>query len=236
MSGHSHWATTKRAKGIKDAARGKMFSKLGRTISIAVKEGGGASIDSNYKLRIAVEAARAANMPKDNIERAISKGAGEGAALIEAVYEGFGPGGVGIIIEAVTDNKNRTAQEMKSTLDKAGGNLGSPGSVAFNFVSRGFLLIKRVDPVDEQILNLIDAGVEDFNETTDGIELFVEPNRLFEVKEALVAKGFEVLEAKLIKKPITNVELSEKDFEKLMNLVETLEEMDDVDAVFVNAA
>jgi YebC/PmpR family DNA-binding regulatory protein len=236
MSGHSHWATTQRAKGVKDAARGKLFSKLGKQISIAVKEGGGASIDSNFRLRIAVETARAANMPKDNIERAISKGSGEGAALNEILYEGFGPGGVGVLIQATTDNKNRAAQELKNVLEKSGGSMGGPNSVSFNFVGRGYLFVKKQEPVDEQLLSLIDCGVEDFQEAPDGIEVYVEPSHLISTKEALVAKNFEVLETKLIKKPVNTVELSDKDAEKLQTLIEQLDELDDVDEVFVNAA
>jgi len=236
MSGHSHWATTQRAKGIKDVKRGKLFSKLARQISIATKEGGGPDPDSNYKLRIIVDTARAANMPKENIERAISKGSGEGAALTEVMYEGFGPGGVGLLIETTTDNRNRTAQEMKNILEKSGGGLGGPNSVSFNFISRGFLLIPKVEPLDEQILNLIDAGVEDYNEVPDGLELFVDPSSLYSVKETLAAKGYQASEYKLIKKPVTLVELSDKDSEKLAELVEKLEELDDVGEVFVNAA
>lgn len=235
MSGHSHWATTQRAKGIKDKARGKLFSKLSRAITIAVKEGGGPLIDANYKLRIAVEVARAANMPKENIDRAIHKGSGEGENLTEVLYEGFGPSGVGILIEATTDNKNRTAQVMKNTLEKAGGNMGGPNSVSFNFETKGFLLVQKLPSADEQILSLIDLGIEEFEEHETGLDIYVEPSKLFSTKEALTEKGMVVQEARLIKKPVTFVELSEKDMEKLSNLVDALEELDDVDNVFVNA-
>lgn len=235
MSGHSHWATTQRAKGIKDKARGKLFSKLSRAITIAVKEGGGPLIDANYKLRIAVEVARAANMPKENIDRAINKASGEGASLTEVLYEGFGPGGVGILIEATTDNKNRTAQVMKSTLEKLGGTFAGPNAVSFNFETKGFLLVERMEPVDEQILSLIDCGIEEFEEHETGIDIYVEPSALFSTKEKLTEKGMKVLEAKLIKKPITVVELSEKESLKLGELVEALDELDDVDNIFVNA-
>ena len=236
MSGHSHWATIQRSKGVKDAARGKIFSKLSKQISIAVKEGGGPDIDSNFKLRVIVEAARAANMPKDNIERAISKGSGEGANLAEVLYEGFGPSGVGVLIEATTDNRNRTAQELKNVLERSGGSMGGPNSVSFNFVNRGFLLIAKKDPIDEQLLTIIDSGAEDFSETEDGIELYTEPSNLLKTKEDLSSKGFEVLESKLIKKPVNTIELSEKDSDKLMALVGELNTLDDVSEVFVAAS
>lgn len=236
MSGHSHWATTQRAKGIKDKARGKLFSKLSRAITIAVKEGGGPDITANYKLRIAVETAKASNMPKDNIERAINNASQDGKTLTEVLYEGFGPAGVGVLIEATTDNKNRSSQLMKNMLEKAGGSLGGPNTVSFNFSTKGFLAVKKTDNFDEQLLTLIDCGVEDYEELDDRIDIYVDPSHLFSTKEDLTAKGMEVLEARLIKKPVTVVELSEKDADKLAGLVEALEELDEVDNVFVNAA
>lgn len=235
MSGHSHWATTQRAKGIKDNARGKVFSKLSRQITIAVKEGGGTDPNANYRLRIAIETARAENMPKENIERAINKSS-TAENLSEMVYEGFGPGGVNVIIEATTDNKNRAAQEVKGTLEKFGGSLGGPNSVSFNFASKGFILIEKQGNLDDQVLAIIDSGVEDYEDTPHGIELYTEPHELYIVKEKLIASGFNVLEAKLIKKPLNTVTLSEHDEEKLHNLIATLDELDDVDEVFVNAA
>lgn len=234
MSGHSHWATTQRAKGIKDAARGKIFSKLSRQITIAVKEGGSPDPSANSRLRIAIEAARAANMPKDNIDRAIKK-IGEAGNLDEVLYEGFGPGGVSLMIQATTDNKNRSAQEIKYALERAGGNLGGPNSVSFNFATKGMLHIPKSDDLDSQILSLIDLGVDDYLETEDGLELYVEPNETFEVKEKLEKSGVNVLSAKLIKKPLNTVNLSESDETKLMNLLNVLDELDDVDEVFVNA-
>ncbi len=153
MSGHSHYATIKRQKGMKDAAKGKVFSKMGRAITIAVKSGGGISDpNANYKLRMAVDAARAVNMPKENIERAISKAAGHSQSLDEIIYEGFGPGGVGIIVEAATDNRNRTAQEIKNIFERGGGNLGGPGSVAFNFDPKGLIVVKKGEASEPQML------------------------------------------------------------------------------------
>lgn len=236
MSGHSKWSTIKRAKGVKDAARGKLFSKLSRQITIAVKEGGGPDPDANARLRLAIDTARAANMPKDNIERAINKSSGEGVTLTEVLYEGFGPGGVAVMIHVTTDNKNRTAQEINNMLEHSGGSLAGPNAVAFNFISRGYLFIEKKGSMDDMLLSLIDLGVEDYQEDPDGVELFTEPQLLFQTKQALEANGFIVKESSLIKKPTTTVELSEKDSEKLLNLVEQLEDHDDVDSVFVNAA
>lgn len=236
MSGHSHWATTKRAKGIKDAARGKLFSKLGKQISIAVKEGGGPDINANYKLRLAVETARAANMPKDNIERAISKSSSESANLSEIVYEGFGPAGVNVIVVATTDNKNRSSQEIKNALERAGGSLGGPNSVSFNFVSKGYLLVPKAEDLESQILSLIDLGIDDYLETEEGIEVYTEPTETFETKEKLGQINMVPTEVKLIKKPVNTVELSERDVEKLVSLISALNDLDDVDEVFVNAA
>ena len=235
MSGHSHWATTQRAKGIKDAKRGKLFSKLARQISIATKEGGGTDLDSNYKLRIIVDTARAANMPKENIERAISKGSGEGENLTEVVYEGFGPGGVGLIIKATTDNKNRTAQEIKLILERNGGSFAGPGAVSFNFKHEGNLFVENPTDVDSVTLTLIDCGATDVVETEGGLDVYTEPHDLFDVKKKAEAAGIVFSRAELIQRPITMVTLDDTQGEKLMSLLELLEDQDDVDAVYMNA-
>jgi len=235
MSGHSKWSTIKRAKGVKDAARGKLFSKLGRAITIAAQEGGGPSPDSNFKLRIAVEIARAANMPKENIDRAISRASGNGEQLTEVVYEGFGPAGVGIIIQATTDNKNRTAQEVKVLLDRNGGTFAGPGAVSFNFEQKGYLLVTTPTDVDSALLSLIDVGADDVIDTDEGIEVYVAPTELFAVKSKIEELGLTVTEARLIKKPLNFVELNEEQSEKLAHLLELIDEQDDVDDVFVNA-
>jgi YebC/PmpR family DNA-binding regulatory protein len=235
MSGHSHWATTQRAKGIKDAKRGKLFSKLARQISIATKEGGGTDLDSNYKLRIIVDTARAANMPKENIERAISKGSGEGESLSEVVYEGFGPGGVGLIIKATTDNKNRTAQEIKLLLERNGGSFAGPGAVSFNFKHEGNLFVEKPIDVDSVTLTLIDAGATDVVETEAGLDVFTEPHDLYEVKKKAEAAGITFSRAELIQRPITMIEIDEATGEKLMSLLEIIEDQDDVDTVYMNA-
>ena len=234
MSGHSKWATIHREKGVKDAKRGNLFSKLGRAISIAVKTGGGPDISSNFKLRVAVEKARAADMPKDNIERAISKGSG-GEAMDEVSYEGFGPGGIGVIVEVATDNKNRTASEIKSIFERGGGNLGGPGSVSFNFEQKGFLLVKKKENPEAQMLKLIEAGVEDVQESSDGIEVYTAPNMLGEVRKHLEAEGFEIASTELYLKPKTPLTISDPEIvKKATNFLESLEDHDDVQKVYTN--
>lgn len=234
MSGHSKWSTIKRAKGAKDVARGALFSKLSKAISIAVREGGSDSIDSNYRLRIAVEAARVANMPKDNIDRAINKAASESANLIEVTYEGFGPNGIGLLIDVVTDNKNRSAQEVKYALERNGGSLGGPGSVSFNFESKGYLLVEA-KTLEEDLLAIIDMGADDIVESEGKLEVFVPPKELFEMKEKLTNKGFSVVSAELIKKPTNPVELDNQMSEKIEDLIGALHDLSDVENVYVNA-
>src|SRR3989344_2847350 len=234
MSGHSKWATIHREKGVKDAKRGNLFSKMGRAISIAAKTGGGPDISANFKLRVAMEKAHAEDMPKDNIDRAISKGSG-GESLDEVSYEGFGPGGIGVIVEVATDNKNRTASEIKSIFERGGGNLGGPGSVSFNFEQKGFLLVKKKEDPEAQMLKLIEAGVEDVQESSDGIEVFTAPNMLSEVRKHLEAEGFEIASTELYLKPKTPLSISDPEIiKKATNFLESLEEHDDVQKVYTN--
>lgn len=234
MSGHSKWATIHRSKEVKDAKRGNLFSKLGRAISIAVKAGGGPDPSSNFKLRVAIEKARAADMPKDNIERAISRAA-EAGALEEVNYEGFGPGGIGVIVEVATDNKNRTSQEIKNAFERGGGSLAGPGAVSFNFEQKGFLLVKKTDKPDEQMLALIEAGVEDVEETEDGIEVYTVPSKLAEVRNDLEGKGFEIVSMELYMAPNSLVTVSDPDVAKrAMSFLEGLEEGEDVQKVYSN--
>lgn len=234
MSGHSKWSTIKRQKEAKDAARGQVFSKLSRAISVAVKAGGGENPDSNAKLRMAIDAARAANMPKDNIERAISRAKQATESIEEVVYEGFGPGGIGIIVDAATDNRNRTGQEIKNIFDKGGGSF-APGAVTHNFEHKGFILVKKKENKEKMILDLIDLGVEEFEESEDGIEVYTAANELFEKKSAIEKKGFKVEEESLIKKPKNKVALKEREAQKALNLLENLEEHEDVQGVYTNA-
>lgn len=233
MSGHSHYATIKRQKAANDAAKGNVFSKMARAIMIAAK--GGPDPDMNFKLRVTIDKARSVNMPKENIERAIAKATTEAANIQEITYEGFGPLGVSVIVEAATDNKNRTAQEIKGTFERGGGSLAGPGAVSFNFESKGFMLIQKSGDADEQMLKLIDAGAEDINDSEGGLEVYVAPEKLGEIHKKLSALGFEVSEAELIMKPKIFVEVKTKeDAEKVFKFLDTLEELEDVQKVFSN--
>src|SRR3990167_4029145 len=232
MSGHSHYATIKRQKALTDAARGNVFSKHAKAIMIAAK--GGGDPESNFKLRVAIDKARADNMPKDNIERAIAKATSEEGVLTEAVYEGFGPSGVAVIVEAATDNKNRTAQEIKNLFERGGGSLAGPGAVSFNFESKGFLLIKKTSDPDSQMLTIIDMGVEDITDSVDGLEVYVAPDKLGEVKNKVEEVGFEVSEVELQMKPKNLIEVSQTESDKIVKFLETLESHDDIQKVYAN--
>lgn len=232
MSGHSHYATIKRQKAVNDAKKGKVFSKMVREIAIAVREAG-PDIDSNYKLRIIIDKARSYNMPKTNIERAISSGSG-GAALEEIAYEGFGPGGIGVIVKAATDNKNRTAQEMKNLFERVGGTLAGPGAVSFNFENKGFILVEKSADPQSQILQLIDLGIEDIEETSDGIEVYTLPEKLGEVRKKIEEAKFNIKEAELYMKPKTYLKLDTNDAKKALEFLDTLDDSDDVQSVYSN--
>ncbi|MGD0272236.1 MAG: YebC/PmpR family DNA-binding transcriptional regulator [Gaiellaceae bacterium] len=238
MSGHSKWSSIKHKKGAADAKRGKLFSKLSRAITVAAKEGGG-DPDANLALQNAVEKARSYSMPKDNIERAIAKGAGEGAggqAFEIVIYEGYGAGGVAIIVEALTDNRNRTASDVRHTFSKHGGNLGSGGSVAWMFERRGVVLVPA-GGVDEDILMLAAAegGADDVSGDGSSFEVTSAPEALRGLREAIEAAGFQVESAELTMLPKTTVELSDEAAARtVIRLVEALEELDDVQEVFAN--
>ncbi len=233
MSGHSHFATIKRQKAANDAVKGNLFSKLARNIMIAAK--GGADPDMNFKLRVEIDKARAASMPKENIDRAIAKATTEAANLSEIAYEGFGPGGIGVIVQAATDNKNRTAQEIKNLFDRGGGNLAGPGAVSFNFENKGFLLVKKTADVEAQMLKIIDMGVEDVVELADGLEVYVSPDNLSAIRKKVESEGFEVIETELIMRPKNLVTVSDVSAAiKCLKLLDSLEEYDDVQKVFSN--
>ena len=235
MSGHSKWSTIKHQKAANDIAKGKLFSKLARAITIAIKTGSGADPESNYKLRMIIDTARAANMPKENIERAISRASSEGANLEAVTYEGFGPLGVNVLVDATTDNRNRTVAEIKKLFERGGGTLGGPGSVSFNFSPKGMLVIKKANDVDSQTLSLIDLGVEDIEDVGGDLEIFVDPSKLSSTKESVEKLGFQVLSAELIQKPKTVKVLgNETDAAKVLNFLDSLEEHDDVQKVFSN--
>lgn len=235
MSGHSKWSTIKRKKEAEDIKRGKEFSKLSRAISIAAKTGGSPDPEANPKLRVAIDQAKAANMPKDNIERAIQRAVGGDADLEEIKYEGFAPDGVGVIVEAATDNKNRTAQEIKNIFERRGGSLAGPGSVSFNFEPKGLIVVEKKGNVDEQMLALIDAGVEDIEESDDGIEAYVAPSSLSEVKDKLKGLGYTVSSFELVQRPKTMQVVKEPaSAQRILKFLDDLENHDDVQKVYAN--
>jgi YebC/PmpR family DNA-binding regulatory protein len=236
MSGHSKWASIKHKKAVVDARRGQHFTKLARAIQIAAREGGG-DPDGNSALALAIQKARDASMPKDNIERAIAKGTGAGADAdqIETVlYEGYGPGGVAILIEALTDNRNRTGAEMRHLLGKHGGNLGEPGSVSYLFDKRGVIVVDANRYGEDDLMPAIDAGAEDIALDEDVYEVITEPADLTAAREALVGAGVEIESADLTQRPRALVPVDEGDAAKLMKLIDALEESDDVGAVHAN--
>jgi YebC/PmpR family DNA-binding regulatory protein len=236
MAGHSKWAGIKHKKAIVDARRGKLFTKLARAITVAAKDGGG-DIEGNPALALAVQKARDASMPKDNIERAIAKGTGEGAdaeALEAVMYEGYGPGGVAILVEALTDNRNRTGADMRHIFGRNGGNLGEPGSVAYLFEKKGVVVVDGERYSEDDLMAAIDAGAEDIVMDADVYEVLCEPADLATVRAALTEAGVEVDEAQVVQRPKSVVPVDEGGAVKLMRLIDALEEQDDVDAVHAN--
>jgi YebC/PmpR family DNA-binding regulatory protein len=237
MSGHSKWAQIKRQKGANDAQRGQLFTKLAREIIIAAKQGG-ADPDGNLRLRMAVQKARDNNMPNDNIQRAIARGAGtgDGAELQEVVYEGYGPAGTALIIEAATDNRNRTVSEVRNVLTRGGGTLGENGSVAWNFDTRGVITIPLAGhDGDEIALQAIDAGADDVQPQGDNIDVYTQATSLESVRRALEAAGISVGGAEVSRVPKTTVQLDEQSAVQTLRLVEKLESLDDVQKVYFNA-
>ncbi len=235
MSGHSHYATIKRQKETRDQAKGKIFSKLARAIQIAVKTGGSSDPDANSRLRMVIETARSEDMPKENIDRAISKGMGSGEVLEEVTYEGFGPGGVAVIVEAATDNRNRTGQEIKNLFERSGGNLAGPGAVSFNFEPKGLIVVEKAQNVEEQILSIIDTGVDDVEEKNDAIEVYVAPNSLSVIKNGLSEKGYSIRSAHLIKRPLNFQTIDNQNTaQKVLGFLDDLEDQDDVQKVYAN--
>jgi YebC/PmpR family DNA-binding regulatory protein len=235
MSGHSKWSTIKHKKAATDAARGKLFSKMSRAISVAVKTGGGGDLDSNHKLRMAVDKAKSVNMPKDRIDNAIKRASTSGENLEEMLYEGFGPYGIAVMVEVATDNRNRAAQGIKSIFERGGGSLGGPGSVSFNFTSKGLLVVKKKGDVEEQMLKLIDMGVEDVEEIESGLEIYILPAMLRETRKKLESSGFEVLTTELIQKPNNFQKINDSaKATKALAFLRNLEEHEDVQKVFAN--
>ncbi|MEO5885506.1 MAG: YebC/PmpR family DNA-binding transcriptional regulator [Candidatus Limnocylindrales bacterium] len=237
MSGHSKWSTIKRAKGITDARRGALFTKVAREISVAARQGGG-DPDANYRLRLAVEKARSVNMPSDNIKRTIDKatGGGEADQYEEIVYEGYGPGGVALLVEAQTDNRNRTAAEVRSMFAKSGGQLAGSGAVAWQFEPRGLIAVLRAGmDADEVALAAIDAGAEDVaTDDEDTIEVFTSPGDLEAVRQALEVAGIPVGSAEQTMVAKQTVELDAHKARQALRLIELLEDLDDVSRVTAN--
>ena len=236
MSGHSKWAQIKRQKATTDARRGQMFTKLGREIVVAARAGGG-DPETNFRLRLAIQRARDANMPMENIERAIKRatGGGESAALEEITYEGYGPGGSAILVEALTDNRNRAVSEIRNVFARAGGSLGESGCVAWLFDSRGVI---TVDPQgldsDEVALLAIDAGAEDVKTENGSVEIQTNPSELEQVRRALEQQQIKVVSAEMEMVPKTTIQLDVKTSEQVLRLMEKLEELDDVQRVYTN--
>ncbi len=236
MAGHSKWNNIKNRKGKEDAKRAKEFTKLGRYITVAAKEGG-ADEEYNPALKAAIEKAKAANMPNDNIERAIKRGTGElgGANYEEITYEGYGPGGVAVYVSCLTDNKNRTASDVRHAFDKFGGNLGQTGCVSFMFDRKGLLAIEREDSIDEDELMLqsIDLGAEDFDSDEHGYEIITSPEDFNKVRDSLSELGYNFAVAELSFLPQnTTVLTSEEDIENMEKLIDILEDNDDVQEIY----
>jgi len=234
MSGHSHYATIKRQKEAKDSAKGRIFSRHAKAIALAIKVGGSADPELNSKLRFAIEQAKADNLPKANIERILQRSQ-EMGDLEEVVYEGYGPLGVGVVVDAVTNNRNRTSQEIKNIFERAGGRLAGPGSVSYNFELKGMFTVKKKEDVESQMLSLIDLGVEDVFEAEDGIEIYVAPEQFQETRDKLLEKGFEIISSELTKRPKNYLIVeNENDAKRIMSFLDALEEHDDVQGVYSN--
>ncbi len=236
MSGHSKWSTIKRQKGVADAKRGQLFTKLAREITVAARAGL-PDPDSNPRLRLAVQRARSASMPKDNIDRAIERGAGEssGENYDELFYEGYGPGGTALMIYALTDNRNRTVGEVRAALTRAGGTLGESGSVGWMFDQVGQIIVEAGgDRGDELTMTAIDAGASDVVASDGVVEIYTESADLHRVQESISGAGYEIENAELIMRPKTMVDLDVDIATKVLRLVDRLEELDDVQTVYSN--
>jgi YebC/PmpR family DNA-binding regulatory protein len=237
MSGHSKWSTIKRKKGAVDARRGALFTKLSRELIIAAREGGG-EVGTNFKLRLAVQRAKAANMPNDNIERAIAKatGSGEGDSYDEIMFEGYGPGGAAILVSTLTDNRNRTVAEVRHQFTRAGGNLGESGSVGWQFEAKGLISVNVSNGDAEEIaLQAIDAGAEDVDLQGETIEIRTEPSDLESIRQQLESSGLEIENADYAMVPKVSLELDEKTAIQTLRLLDGLEDLEDVQRVYSNA-
>ena len=236
MSGHSKWATIKHKKGALDAKRGAIFTKIIKEITAAARNGGG-NQDSNPRLRTALAKARESNMPADNIDRAIKKGTGElpGVSYEEQSYEGYGPGGVAILIEALTDNKNRTTSEIRNILEKKGGSMSGAGSVAWQFQKKGLIVVKKTDADEEKLMSIVlDAGASDFTAEKDNFEILTEPHDFENVKKAITDAKIGIGSEELTRIPSATVKLGLNEAKTALALIEALEDHDDVQNVYSN--
>ncbi|HLJ80873.1 MAG TPA: YebC/PmpR family DNA-binding transcriptional regulator [Ktedonobacterales bacterium] len=241
MSGHSKWHQIRRQKGVNDAKRGQLFTRLGRELVVAVREGGGPDPDANFRLRMAIQRARAANMPMDNIDRTVKRAAGAagGVSLDEITYEGYGPGGAAVMVQVMTDNRNRTAAEIRNCFNKNAGNLGEVGCVDWIFEPRGIIEVEldKRDP-DELSLEVIDFGADDIEPYQEGDEtltIYTEPAQLEAVQKALDARKLNIVRAENTLLPKTKVELGEKEAMQALRLIDRLEDLEDVQNVYTNA-
>lgn len=234
MSGHSKWSTIKHQKASADAKRSKLFSRLAKEIAIAAREGNSGDIDTNSRLRLAVSKARAANMPKDNIDKAIKRGMGveKGISWEKVTYEGFGPDNIAVIVECITDNKNRALQEIKTFFDKRGGRLGSSGAVSYLFDKKGKIEVAKKVDEDEDMLSLIDCGIDDIVKTKKGYLVYVSWEKLHQVTAEIEKQGFVVEESALVWKPKIIKANSGKKSKKIEDFLSKLDELDDVQAIF----
>lgn len=236
MAGHSKWASIKHKKKAVDAKRGQLFTKLTRAITVAAREGGG-DPEGNPSLALAIQKARDASMPKDNIERAVAKGTGadsDGEAFETVLYEGYGPGGVAVLVEALTDNRNRTGSEVRHLFSKHGGSLGEPGSVAWTFEKKGEIVVDGVRYGEDDLLAAIDAGAEDMTLEGDLWEIVTGPTDVAAVRVALEEAGVELQSAELVQRPTTLTQVEEDHLKSIMRLIEGLEDHDDIQAVHAN--
>lgn len=236
MAGHSHWNNIQRTKGVADAKRGKVFSKLSRYIMIAAKAGGG-DPDSNLKLRYAIDKARSVSMPKENIERAVKKGTGEleGISFDEIAYEGYGAGGAAILIDITTDNRARTSGEIKKIFEKGGGKIGTPGTVAWLFERKGIVLIDATKTTEEQLMEVaLEAGAEDIQRNGDNFEVTCDPSSYTAVQDAIAKAKIEVVSTELTQVAKTPVDADGETQQKVMKLMEMLDDHDDVQNVYTN--
>ncbi len=238
MSGHSKWSTIKRKKAKVDSARGKVFTRIAKEIIAAARQGGG-DPEANLRLKNAIAKAKEVNIPNDNIQRAIKRGTGElgGANFEELTYEGYGPGGVAVMLDILTDNRNRTAGELRHLFSKYGGNLGETGCVSWMFDTRGVLIVEKADlkvDSDEFLLTALDAGALDVKEEDDTFEIITEPDVLEQVTETLAVEGIKVSDSEVTKIPQTTVMLTDSQQEQMLKLMDILEDHDDVQEVFAN--